>query len=119
MIIRLHSIKLFAHHGVYEAEIKNGNHFEIDVEVEVPDTLGSESDELSDALDYTKLYDTVRGVSENRRYNLLEAFSCDICMKILEVFPVIGYAAVKVRKLSPPMSSEIESVEVEYQKRRV
>lgn len=118
MIIRLHSIKLFAHHGVYEAEIKNGNHFEIDVEVEVPDSFGSTSDELADALDYTKLYDTVTGVSENRRYNLLEAFCCDICMKILETFSAIGYAAVKVRKLNPPMNGKIESVEVEYQKRR-
>ena len=86
MFIRLNSVKLFANHGVYEEEIQNGNHFEIDVEVEVPDSLGAKSDDLTDALDYSKLYKSVIEVSEKRRYNLLEAFCCDICMKIFDDF---------------------------------
>ena len=118
MFIRLNSLTIFAHHCVYDEEIKNGNHFEIDLEVEVPDTVGVTTDMLSDTLDYSKLSDTVAAVSENRRYHLLEAFACDICEKILEIFPAVGYAGVKVRKLNPPMRGNIKNIEVEFQKRR-
>ena len=117
MFIRLNSIKIFAHHGVYEDEIKKGSHFEIDLEVTVPDKLGI-NDNLADALDYTKLYEAVIAVSENRRYNLLEAFASDICIKILESFQAVGSVGIKVRKVAPPMMGNTASVEVEFQKRR-
>ena len=118
MFIRLYSIAIFAHHGVYEEELKNGSHFEIDLEVEVPDTLGTMTDLLSDALDYTKLYDAVLKVSEEKRYNLLEAFASDICTKIMRIFLNVISTGVKVRKLNAPVGGAIKSVEVEFKKRR-
>lgn len=118
MFIRLNSIAIFAHHGVYEEEIRNGNHFEIDLEVEVSDTLGTTTDELSDALDYTKLYETVLKVSQKKRYNLLEAFANDICIDILETFLNVNSVGVKIRKMNAPVGGAIKSVEVEYKKRR-
>ena len=113
MFIRINSIAIFAHHGVYAEEIKNGNNFEIDLEVEVPDTLGI-SDVLDDALDYTKLYDTVVNVSDTKRYNLLEAFAWDICAKILRSFLEVISVKVKLRKLNAPVGGKIKFVEVEY-----
>ena len=118
MFIRLNSIKIFAHHGVYDEEINNGNNFEIDIEIELPDSFGATTDALVDVLDYTKLYQRVVSISENHRYNLLEAFSCDICIKILETFSVVQYVGVKLRKMNPPMGGEVMSVEVEFKKRR-
>lgn len=118
MFIRLNSIAIFAHHGVYEEEIKSGNHFEIDLEVEVPDTLGTTTDALEDVLDYTKLYEAVIGISESKRYNLLEAFAHEICIKIMDTFPAVIDARVKVRKMDAPVGGKIKSVEVEYKKGR-
>jgi dihydroneopterin aldolase len=118
MIIRLNSIGIFAHHGAYDEEIRNGNHFEIDLEVEIPDTLGASTDELGDALDYTKLYNAVVVVSESRRYNLLEAFTAGICAKILDAFPVVINVGVKVRKIDPPMGGSVKNVEVELRMKR-
>ncbi len=114
MFIRLNSIEIFAHHGVYEEEIRNGNHFEIDLEVEVADTSGARTDDLADALDYTKLYTTVVKVSENKRYNLLEAFASDICMVISDTFSEVRSVGVKVRKMNAPVGGKLKSVEVEY-----
>ena len=118
MFIRLNSIAIFAHHGVYAEEIKNGNHFEIDLDVEVPDTLGTTTDALEDALDYTKLYEAVIGISESKRYNLLESFAYDICIKILDSFSNVIFVKVKVRKMNPPVGGKISFVEVEYKKQR-
>jgi dihydroneopterin aldolase len=117
MFIRLNGIKIFAYHGVYDEEIRSGNHFEIDLEVEMPNTIGK-TDTLADTLDYLELYKSVIAVSEKRRYNLLEAFASDICTKILETFVETEYVGVKVRKLNPPIGGEIKNVEVEFQKRK-
>lgn len=118
MFIRLNAVKIFAHHGIYDEEIRNGNHFEIDLEVEVPDTLGTSTDTLSDALDYTRLYDTIISVSESRRYNLLEAFTADICAKILDSFSVVRSVGAKVRKIDPPIGGSVKNVEVELRMKR-
>ncbi len=116
MFIRLNTIKIFAHHGVYEDEIKNGNQFEMDLEIEIADSLGATSDLLIDALDYTQLYKIVVEVSENRRYNLLEALASDIAEKILKDFPSVKFIGVKVRKMTPPVGGDLKFVEVEIQK---
>jgi dihydroneopterin aldolase len=113
MYIRLGAIQLFAHHGVYDEEVKNGNKFEIDLEVELPDMHGAASDDLNDTLDYAKLYRTVIEVSEKRRYQLLEAFANDICTEILAAFPTVRQTAVKIRKLDPPLGRPVKNVEVE------
>ncbi len=117
MFIRLNGITLFAHHGVYEEEIRKGNHFEIDLEVEIQDSAKI-VDEISDVLDYSKLYAEVVATSQSRRYNLLEAFASDICTKILDSFAETLYIRVKVRKMNPPIGGEVKAVEVEFQKRR-
>jgi dihydroneopterin aldolase len=118
MIIRLNSIEIFAHHGVYDEEIEHGNHFEIDIEVEVPDSSGSSSDSLSNTLDYTQLYKTVNIISENRRYNLLESLAHDICKKILEAFPAIENVGIRLRKLNPPIGGSVKNVELELHMNR-
>ena len=117
MYIRLNTITIFAHHGVYAEEIRDGNHFEIDLEVEIPDVQTS-NDDLAGTLDYSELYKTVISVSEGRRYNLIETFASDICWRILEAFSQAESVRVKVRKLDPPVGGEVKNVEVELFNRR-
>ncbi|MFI5264586.1 MAG: dihydroneopterin aldolase [Candidatus Kapaibacterium sp.] len=118
MFIRLNGIKIFARHGVYDEEIKGGNHFEIDLEVKMSDMPGKSKDMLADTLDYTELYKSVIAVSQNKRYNLLETFASDICTTILETFAETENVRVKVRKMHPPVGGEVMSVEVDLGKRR-
>ena len=118
MFIRLNSIAIFAHHGVYAEEIKNGNNFEIDLEIETDDSPAANTDNLNDALDYTKFYDAVILVSEGKRYNLLETFASDVCKEIFNVYINIRSVGVKVRKIDPPVRGKMKSVEIEIKKRR-
>ena len=110
--IKLHSIKLFAHHGAYEEERLVGNNFEIDIAVDVKIPIGSHSDKLEDTLDYESLVKTVTRVSADKQYYLLEAFANDICKMILQEQPTIDSVTIEVRKLHPPMQVEVESVGV-------
>ena len=118
MNIRLNSIKLFAYHGVYPEEIANGNHFEIDVEVELSDPPGLHSDDVSETLDYSLLYQVVLSVSQNRRYNLIEAFAYDICTVVFDTFPDIKSIRTRIRKLKALVGGEIGNVEAEILRNR-
>jgi dihydroneopterin aldolase len=111
MFIRLNAIKIFAYHGIYAEEIRDGNSFEIDLEIELPEGKGN-TDAITDTLDYTELYKAVIIVSESRRYNLLEAFASDICTKVLESFSEVLSVTVNVRKMNPPIGGDIKFVEV-------
>ena len=110
--ITLHTIKLFAHHGAYEEERLNGNHFEIDIAVDMRIPIGAESDKLADTLDYVSLVKTVARISKEKQYYLLEAFANDLCKMILQEQPTIDNVTVEVRKLHPQMPVEVESVGV-------
>ena len=117
MFIRLNTLKIFAFHGVYEEEAKNGNNFEIDLEVEIPDGMGS-SDVILDTLDYAKLYKTVIDICGSRRYHLLEALAVDICTMIFKSFSEPSLVGVKIRKMNPPIGGDLRFVEVELRRER-
>lgn len=112
MWIRIQSLELFAHHGVYDEERKTGNRFEVDVEVRVPETFGIR-DEIEATLDYTRIAGIVSDVSNSATYKLLERFCDDICSAVFALDEAIAEAVVRIRKLAPPMAAEVKSVEVE------
>jgi dihydroneopterin aldolase len=112
MWIRIQSLSLFAYHGAYDEERSAGNHFEIDVDIQVPDTFGGR-DDLVSTLDYVQIFDIVTRISERTRYTLLERFCDDICTSVFSLDDAIGEVIVRVRKLNPPAAANVRAVEVE------
>jgi len=92
--IRLEGLAVFGHHGARPYEKEAGQRLDVDVEIEPLDDRADTSDRLADALDYDRLYQTVREVVEHRSFHLLEALAAATADSILE-----GFAArlVKVR----------------------
>jgi dihydroneopterin aldolase len=114
MIITLHSIKLFAHHGAYEDERARGNNFEIDISVDIEMPPACESDLLEDTVDYTSIVDIVYRVSATKQYITIEAFAYDICTSILKRDSRIESVAIDLKKLKPPTEGDIESAGVSF-----
>lgn len=110
--ITLNELRLFAHHGAYVEERERGNHFEIDLSVEIPIPRAAESDALEDTIDYVSLAECVHLVSSQKHYAVLEAFAFDLGTEVLELHPEVVRVTVEVRKLNPPMPHEIASVGV-------
>jgi len=54
-VIRLEGIEVFAHHGVFSSERRDGQTFVIDVEVEYDMGPAAASDDVADAIDYGAL----------------------------------------------------------------
>ena len=95
ILLELHGLELFGHHGVLEEERRAGQTFVFDVELEVSDA--ALSDRIEDAVDYREVVERVRAVSEARRYDLLEALAGAVADGLVRSFPV-ERARVRVRK---------------------
>jgi dihydroneopterin aldolase len=92
--VELHGVELFGYHGANEDERRDGQTFLFDVEIELPDP---KTDELASTVDYRKLRDAVKEISEARAYVLLESLAADVADAIATRFPV-ERATVRVRK---------------------
>ncbi len=86
--IRLEGLSVFGHHGARPYEKEAGQRLEVDLELEPTDARAETSDRLGDAVDYDRLYRTVREVVEGRSFHLLETLAASTAETVLERFAV-------------------------------
>lgn len=107
LLIGLDGMQFFAHHGCYPGEREQGNWFEIQLQVIVPDNDAAQKDELSRTTDYGLLYQICREEMEIPR-NLLETLSYKIASRILQDFPEVLEVDIRVSKKNPPVVGEVK-----------
>lgn len=110
--IRLKNMQFFGRHGLFEAEAVLGQRFEVDLEVQLDLTPAGKSDRMEDSVHYGELYETVRGIVEDQRFNLLEALSHRIAEAVLDQDRRIHEAVVTVRKPGVPIPGILDCAEV-------
>jgi dihydroneopterin aldolase len=116
-IIKLSNIVFYAHHGYYKAERELGQRFDLDIEVECDLVRASETDELSDAIDYRKIYSMAKDTFENHKFKLLETVAERIAQQILESFNT-NSVLIRVRKPHVPLKGFLDHVEIEIKRTR-
>ena len=94
--VELRGLRVFGRHGVHAHEREHGQDFLFDVELEVGER--GVSDRLEDAVDYGAVARTVREVSDQQAYNLLEALATAVADELLRRF---GAERVVVRVTKP------------------
>jgi len=117
-LIKIEKIKLFAYHGCMPEEEFIGGWYEVDVEIETDITSAINSDKLSDTVDYSKVNEIVQG-EMSIRSKLVEHVAGRIANALLKNILRIEEVKVKVSKLNPPVSGEVERVSVEIRKKRI
>ncbi len=113
--ITLTNIRLVGHHGYHDAERELGQRFELDVELHTNVQTASQSDKLTDTVNYEAVYRIVDRVVREDRFSLLEALASDIARSILEQFPVVGIV-VRIRKANVPRCPGLGHVEIEVKR---
>ena len=86
--IKLEGLSVFGHHGARPYEKEAGQRLEVDLELVPTDERAETTDRLADAVDYDRLYQTVREVVEGRSFHLLEALAATVATTILERFSI-------------------------------
>ena len=111
--VRIHNMMFYGFHGYYEYEREQGQKFFFDVELMMQDDKAADTDSLNDGVDTARVYDIVKDVTENQRFQLMAALAAHIADRLLEKFPHVDETSVRVRKPSVPISGPIDYIEVE------
>lgn len=109
--IFIEGIKVFAHHGVFPEERKEGQDFLIDIRMEADLEEASRSDRIEDTVDYAAVARSVAEVATSCSFNLLESVCRAIADRILEDGKVSS-VEVTVRKPNAYLGVEAKGVGV-------
>lgn len=100
--LTLLELRFFAYHGWYEQETLKGQSFRVDLWVTYPEPP-AQVEILSDTIDYTTVYDLLRGQMDRPR-RLLEELAQSILTEIREKFPQVTELKIHIEKVSPPVT---------------
>lgn len=116
--IRLNNATFYAYHGVLTNEQASGGKFEVDVEMYGDFSRASLSDRLKDAVDYERVYRSIKELVTEKRFYLIESLGDQIADSILVNFVSVDRVIVRVRKHTPQVGGVVDSVEFETDKAR-
>ncbi|MBP7669352.1 MAG: dihydroneopterin aldolase [Candidatus Eisenbacteria bacterium] len=111
-VIRLKEITVFPKLGVGDLEKEWVQKVTLDVELHLDLLEAGRRDDLHRTVDYQRVYETVREISETGAHHLIEALALRIGETLRERFGV-ARVVVRVRKLSLPFDANLNCVEVE------
>jgi dihydroneopterin aldolase len=115
--IILENIELYAYHGHMPEERKIGSKFLINVELDTAFEESCNSDDLSDTLDYTLIYNIIKEEMKIPS-SLLEHVANRILTRLSEASPLVWAVKIRLAKLNPPFGDDVEAVAVELYKER-
>jgi dihydroneopterin aldolase len=81
MIVEVHGLEVFGHHGVNEDERRQGQAFLVDVWLFIPDPR---DDAVAATVDYRRVRDIVRALNDANAFRLLETFAAAIADSLHE-----------------------------------
>lgn len=104
-------LKFHAFVGLYAEEQQNGNDFEVDVWYSAPYMTAAVSDHISDTVNYADMFAALEEVFQHR-CNLVEQIAQKAVSSLKGKFPSIVDLTVRVKKLNPPVSVQVEGVSI-------
>jgi dihydroneopterin aldolase len=103
------------HIGVTEAERRDRQRLEVDLDLFADLSAAGRSGELARTVDYREVCDAVRVLLEERTHHLIEAAATAVLDVVLERFRAVGRVRVRVRKF---VLRDVAHVEVEMERAR-
>lgn len=110
--IRIKELQIFAHHGVYDFETKNGQNFYVNAILYTDIKKAGKTDELSDSTNYGEVCQFLHDFFTGHTYKLLEAAVEQAAAQLLYQFPMVRGVELELRKPEAPIPLSFESVSV-------
>jgi dihydroneopterin aldolase len=104
----------YAYHGVKAEERDLGGKYEVDLDLYYDSKQAVISDNISDAVNYEEaLYRVSEVINNDDHYELVETLAYDILRALMNRFPPLMEATVRIRKYYAPVRHVISHIEVE------
>ncbi len=111
-VIKIENLKVFAHHGVFEEEKRNGQDFYVNAGLVSDLKKAGMSDKLTDSTHYGEVCLQIQKSLTSESYDLIEHAAEKAIEDILKHFPLIKEVTLELRKPYAPIPMEFESVSV-------
>ena len=111
-LIEIKGIKSFGYHGVFESENIAGQHFFVDVLLELDLARASVSDDVTDTVNYSEITDLVVEEITGERVALIEKLAGRILDRIKSSYPQVVNVSVTVHKPQAPVNAQVEDISV-------
>ena len=112
-IIRIENLKIFAYHGVFEEEKRNGQDFYVNARLVSDLKKAGMTDCLTDSTHYGEVCQQIEKSLTKENYDLIERAAEKAIEDILVNFPLIREVTLELKKPHAPIPMEFESVSVE------
>lgn len=116
--IIMRNMKFFGYHGVYSQEQSEGQNFIVDVEMYMDLRKPGNTDRLEDTIDYSQVFNLIKVISANNKFQLVERFADVIAREILSKHEEVDGVRVCVKKPEAPINGEFDWVGVEIERTR-
>jgi dihydroneopterin aldolase len=115
--ISLTGLRVFARHGVHEAERRDGQEFLIDAVLWLDTRAAAEGDDLAKTVDYGALADRLAGLAADPPVQLIETVAQRLAAACLAE-PTVEEAEITVHKPHAPISHPFGDVAVTIRRAR-
>lgn len=115
--IKLEEIEIYAYHGCFAEEQIAGNWFQVNLTMETDMTIASQTDEITDALNYQTASEIIRQQMAIKSH-LLENVGKRILDALFVKFPQLLFAEISVSKMNPPVGGKMKCVTVVISQKR-
>ncbi|MDT8392834.1 MAG: dihydroneopterin aldolase [Bacteroidales bacterium] len=112
--ISIEQMEFYAYHGCFKEEQIIGTRFLVDLSLETDTKQAEISDDLMDTVNYQEVYLLVKKEMEVRS-KLLEHVGRRILRAVMDRFPEIESAKIKISKMNPPLGGKMSSVSLSLQ----
>lgn len=102
----LEDMEFYAFHGHYPEEQAIGGKYSVDLTIETNTGKAETSDELADTIDYTELYQIVKG-EMGKPARIMEHLARRIINSVKERMKNIDKVTVKLSKINPPAGGKM------------
>jgi 7,8-dihydroneopterin aldolase/epimerase/oxygenase len=109
--ISITGMEFHAYHGCFKEEQVIGNRFIVDIQFDTDTTEAEVTDNLSKTVNYAAVYSLVK-IEMAITSKLLEHLAKRILDAIMNAFPQITKAELKVSKMNPPVGGKVDCVSV-------
>jgi len=107
--ISIEQMEFYAYHGCFKEEQIIGTRFLVDLYLETDTGRAEKSDDLADTVNYQEVYLLVKKEMEIKS-KLLEHVGRRILNAVMEKFPELRTAELKISKMNPPLGGKIKNV---------
>ena len=103
----------YAYHGVKPEERNIGGKYEVDLDLYYDAKMAVLKDSVEDALNYEEALFCISEVVGNESYMLVETVASEILNMLMEKFPQLQIATVRIRKMNVPMKRVVGHIQAE------